>query len=264
MTAQAAMVAARKTLFWFPGSYTISQSLDLSNANTRHVSFGGVTINFTGTGPAIIFDGGATVGALYDVTFGSREFPFKVVGNPNCTTLAFCRATHQCNINIIGRTDAALEVLFAVNSKFYIKCSTNDGGAMSPLPASTRCHFEHVHYTNSWTMNSLTSTWRNVYDGAGVYLQDVLKRPQNFASLAAPSASISGAITTVTPTVRPIRGAQRSAREAVRIRCLRSATAQRGPWRVNSTNFTAAEKRTRDSRSQKSPMMEECGTIFLP
>jgi hypothetical protein len=89
MAAQAAMVATKKTLFWFPGSYTISQSLNLSNANTRHVNFGGVTINFTGTGPAIIFDGGATMGALYDVTFGSREFPFKVVGNPNCTTLAF-------------------------------------------------------------------------------------------------------------------------------------------------------------------------------
>jgi hypothetical protein len=104
-------------------------------------------------------------------------------------------ATSQTQLNNCAGEELLLQgaARILITGGEYVNINTDS--------ASTRCHFEDVRYTNSWVMGSLTSTWRNVYDGAGVYLQDVLKRPQNYASLAAPSGAISGATTTVTDSL---------------------------------------------------------------
>lgn len=138
MTAHAAAVAAGKGLFWPDGNYRTSLALNFSNGNTRHVNLGNATITFTGAGPAISFDAGVTSGNIFDISFGSREYPFKIVGNANATYATFVRAVHHSSINIIARdfSEGAMVVNFAVCSQFFVKMSQNDGGAFDVAPAA--------------------------------------------------------------------------------------------------------------------------------
>jgi hypothetical protein len=135
--AQAAAVSAGNGLFWPSGNYLTSLTLFLGNDHTRHVNFGGVTITFTGSGTAISFDAGATSGVLWDISFGSRECPFRIVGNADATIGVFVRSVHHSSINIIVRdfTGYGLIVNFSILSRYFVKMSANDGGGFSVHPS---------------------------------------------------------------------------------------------------------------------------------
>ncbi len=193
VSAQASAVSAGNGLFWPSGNYLTSLILSLGNDHTRHVNFGGVTITFTGSGSAISFDAGATSGLLLDISFGSRQCPFRIVGNPSATNAVFARSVHHSSINIIARdfTDTALNLNFSVCSEFFVKMSTNDGGAFLVQPGAalisqprvsgetvTDCDFYVIAEGISGTGVQMGGTVRcrfkgtsegNVSGGGGVY-----------------------------------------------------------------------------------------------
>lgn len=171
--AQAAAVASASALFWPNGNYLFSILLNFSNANTRHSSLGGVTLTFAGSGAAITMDAGATSGNLYDITFGSREAPFKIVGNPNAVTALFMRGVHQSCINIIARdfTSCALNLNFSVCSRFYVKMSVNDGGAFNVQPAG--CMFNNVRSAGEYTTDCDFEIIAEGISGTGLQLSAV-------------------------------------------------------------------------------------------
>ncbi|OSI67647.1 hypothetical protein [Bradyrhizobium canariense] len=173
VVAQAAAVASNKALFWPPGNYKIGTTLALGASNTRHFNCGGVTITFTGIGNAITFDGGASSGNLWDVTFGSRAFPFKLVGNASASNAVFARALHDSNINVIARDFAtsALTLNFAVCSSFFIKMSTNDGGAWITSPGA--CFVGGIRGTGEYPTDCVFEIIAEGIAGTGVQIAGV-------------------------------------------------------------------------------------------
>lgn len=138
-TDDTAAINAAKTaslnVFWPAGNYIITSTIDLSTNNTKHSSLGGVTMYFFGSNTAFTFDGGDTIGYLQGVTFGSREYPFTIVGTSNATDLIFARSFLHSNLNIIAsECRNALLLKFAVLSSFYVECSTNTSGTMHTKP----------------------------------------------------------------------------------------------------------------------------------
>lgn len=181
--AQAAAVAGHYGLVWPSGNYVTTSTLDFSSNNSCHTNLGGATICFIGTGRALKFDGGS--GFLFNITFGTRESPFYLIGNSKATTLVYANRFEHSNLNVIASECSSnpVTVETSVLSKFYIECSVNST-PMVTIPTiglsgnnTNYCDFEviieGIHGNGIEVINSHYCTFKGTCEGntgGGVYV----------------------------------------------------------------------------------------------
>lgn len=122
----------------FPaGTYTYSVSPNWGISYADITTNGLVTLNYTGTGYAVLIDAGPTtgVGYVYGMSFAGN---FKVKSNALALDAVFVRSVHHSKIalRVIGcaATYAALRVNFAVCTEFNIVVSGGEVPTLSPVP----------------------------------------------------------------------------------------------------------------------------------
>ncbi len=136
----AALAAARAFLaaaadppaLYFPsGIYLYSTSPNWGISNTKYIFDGEVRLRYTGTGNAVIIDGGATGPGVYNVMFGDGGRP-KIDCPSTALDALYVRAVQNSNIKAqvmgAGSASAGLHTLWCVSSTFDVVCSVNDSG----------------------------------------------------------------------------------------------------------------------------------------
>ena len=126
----AAFIARNPKLFelvFVPGiyKYSISPNWAIQNAVVR--AEGNVFLKYTGTGNAVIFDAGASVGTVFNVKFLGN---FIVQAPSSALNGFFVRSIHHSiiegRVDGCGSTSSALLINFAVATEFNIKSSNNE------------------------------------------------------------------------------------------------------------------------------------------
>lgn len=109
----------------FPsGNYVIGSSLDLTGSGFKILALGQCTFTHTGTGRAIVFDGG---GGVYDQVFGGPN-SFYIVGNASTTDLLYINNENHSLFKANVRNGATgMRITGAVCSRFDFTCSVNEG-----------------------------------------------------------------------------------------------------------------------------------------
>ena len=132
-----AYIASNHAQLVFPaGTYTYSVSPNWGISYSDITTNGLVTLNYTGTGYAVLIDAGATpaVGYVYGMSFAGN---FKVKSNALALDAVFVRSVHHSKISVritgCGPTYAGLRVNFAVCTEFNIVVSGNEP-PLFPIP----------------------------------------------------------------------------------------------------------------------------------
>ena len=130
-------IASTNAQLVFPaGTYTYSVSPNWGISYSDITTNGLVTLNYTGTGYAVLIDAGATpaVGYVYGMSFAGN---FKVKSNALALDAVFVRSVHHSKISLrvtgCSASYAGLRVNFAVCTEFNIVVSGNEP-PLSPVP----------------------------------------------------------------------------------------------------------------------------------
>lgn len=116
------------TCFFPRGVYRWSSSPNFAIANAKFIPLGEVRLRSTGTGNAVILDGGAGV---YDVTFGTAASRFIIEAPSNAGHGVYCNYTHHSTIGVIIRgcgTDRAAVYARTVCTDYYVIATVNHEG----------------------------------------------------------------------------------------------------------------------------------------
>jgi hypothetical protein len=116
----------------FPaGIYLYSTSPNWAIPNASIEAQGNVHLRYTGTGNAVILDGGAAT-SVYAVSFGAPANPFVIEATSSAQNACYVRALHHSTVCIkvrgCGTTYAGLRTAFSVASRYWVTCSVNEDG----------------------------------------------------------------------------------------------------------------------------------------
>lgn len=122
------------------GIYGYSVSPNWAIQNAEIIADGEVHLRYTGTGNAVIIDGGATTGGVFNLHFGWGN-RFIIEAPSTAQNGVYCRSVLQgskigVQVNGAGTTYAGMEVDFAVCAHFDYVCSNNvqAGGSFYSKP----------------------------------------------------------------------------------------------------------------------------------
>jgi len=123
-------IASTNAQLVFPaGTYTYSTSPNWGISFADITTSGLVTLNYTGTGYAVLIDAGPTtaVGYIYGMSFAGN---FQVKSNALATDAVFVRSIHHSKITLrvtgCGPTYAAVRINFSVCTEYNIVVSGNE------------------------------------------------------------------------------------------------------------------------------------------
>lgn len=132
-----AFATGSKTMLMLPGTYAISNKLELGLGGLKIIALGTVVFNHTGTGVAISFDAGAAPSnaTIFDIEFGWGNDIY-VQGNVNTTDLIFIRSCHHMKVGANVRNGTTgMRINFSVLSLIRLVCSGNEG-SFTPQPVN--------------------------------------------------------------------------------------------------------------------------------
>jgi len=117
------------TLIFPTGIYSYSTSPNWALDNCRVIANGTVRLRYTGTGNALILDGGAAGDGVYNMEVG----PFIVEAPSTAGHGAYLRSVHHSVINLnirgCGTTSAGIQLEWCVANKIYPTISVNEAGS---------------------------------------------------------------------------------------------------------------------------------------
>jgi hypothetical protein len=134
--AVAAIQISGATLVFPAGTYLYSTSPNFAAAGASYRALGTVILQHTGSGNAVLFDGGAVSNATVNCRF---EGDFRINGNANSTNGLYIRSVHhsffQFRTMNCATTGAGMRVDFSVcNTYFMPRVSNNEGVAFTSKP----------------------------------------------------------------------------------------------------------------------------------
>jgi hypothetical protein len=134
--AVAAIQISGATLVFPSGTYLYSTSPNFAAAGASYLALGTVILQHTGSGNAVLFDGGAVSNLTVNCRF---EGDFRINGNANSTNGLYIRSVHhsffQFRTMNCATTGAGMRVDFSVcNTYFMPRVSSNEGVAFTSKP----------------------------------------------------------------------------------------------------------------------------------
>lgn len=157
-----------------PGIYKYSASPNWAIQDAVYEPLGEVRLRYTGTGNAVIIDGGEEGLGVSNVRFGAEHARFYIEAEASAGHGCYVRAVHHSTIAIkvfgCGSSSAGLRTEWCVCNDFYVTVSVNEEGWYE----SAKPHYGvFLSRRGSAETTAYCSFWTPILEGVaiGIYLQ---------------------------------------------------------------------------------------------